>query len=108
MRLYDWTVTKDSGDKCGGAKKAPAGGKCLSSLVTNGVDSKLPSEHGGGWTAGKDATGAYLTQEGKGTYLRWDGKLGTEDFTSTMKLVITKLGKSAATFEFNQNSHFGF
>ena len=33
---------------------------------------------------------------------------GQEDFTSTMKLSISNLAGSAATFEFNKDSHFGF
>ena len=37
--------------------------------------------------------------QGTKTYLRWDGYMGTNDFTSRMKLVITELTQSAATFE---------
>ena len=98
MRLYEWKVTKDSGAGCGGAKKPVAAGKCATTLVAKGVNSRLPSEHGGGWTFDKDAQGnRFMTQEGKNTYLRYDGKLGNDDFTSTMRLSISKLGKSAAT-----------
>ena len=44
----------------------------------------------------------------QGTFLRWEQDLGTQDWTSTMSLVATALDGSAATFEFNGNSHFGF
>jgi len=71
-------------------------------------DVGAPVAHGGDWDSGSDDVGAYMTQSGTGTFLRWDGALGTGDFTSRMSIVITALGGSAATFEFNENSHFGF
>lgn len=79
-------------------------------LVVGGVMGSDPNEHGGAWTGGgSDATGGFITQQGTGTFLRFDmPTVGTGDWTSTMKIVLTSLGSSAATFEFNQNSHFGF
>jgi hypothetical protein len=66
------------------------------------------SEHGEEWSTGTDDSGAFLTQNGTGTYLRWPYDLGTSDFTSEMTIVIDELEGSAATFEFNGDSHFGF
>lgn len=69
-----------------------------------------PQEHGGDWSSGSDAEGGYITQQGTGTFLRFDmpTEAATGDWTSTMKIVLTNLDGSAATFEFNRNSHFGF
>ena len=69
---------------------------------TNGVDKFLASDCG--TTDVKCKTGKYL---------RWDGTLGSGDFKSEMKLQMTKLAKSAATFEIKtegdtKDSHFGF
>ena len=109
MRLYDWTVTMEAGSSSSGQTcTAASPASCATALVTKGVQGHLPSEHGGDWGTGSDASGNFMKQAGTKTYLRWDGNLGTEDFTSRMKLAIDKLSDSAATFEFNENSHFGF
>ena len=101
MRLYDWTVTMEAGSDSSGATCTAAGpAQCTTALVTNGVQGNLPTEHvGGTWGDGTDSFGKYMTQEGTGTFLRWDANLGTNAFTSRMKLAVTKLAGSAATFE---------
>ena len=39
-------------------------GQCTTKLVVKGVNSNLPSEHGGDWKAGTDAAGnKYMTQQ---------------------------------------------
>ena len=80
-------------------------------VVVNGVTNEPLTVIGDAWTAASDGFGGYITREGTNNYLRWEQDLGTEDFTSTMKLVVTNLYNSAATFEFNYNnawSNFGF
>ena len=109
VHLYDWTVTKDSGAGCGGAGAGGGGAckpgvaKCFTALVTKGVQGNLPTEHGGDWKSGSDGAGKFITQAGTKTYLRWDGKMCTNDFTSRMKIAIKDTVKnskgSAATFE---------
>ena len=85
---------------------------CTTVLVANGASSNDPYETGSGWTTGgSDANGGYLARQGTGNFLRYDTAgvpFGTSDFTSRMRLSITQLAGSAATFEFNGNSHFGF
>ena len=65
-----------------------------------------PQEHGGDWESGSDAEGSYITQEGTGTFLRFDMPqvASTGDWTSTMRIALDNLDGSAATFEFNRNS----
>ncbi len=81
---------------------------CQSVLVQDGSMTSAPGTVGGGWDVGSDTMGNYITQGGTGTFMRWEADLGTQDWTSTMSIVATDLDGSAATFEFNGNSHFGF
>jgi uncharacterized membrane protein len=86
-----------------------AGGDCVTAMVTAGAATETPGEEvGGQWTTGSDSNGGYMTQGGTGNFLRWDNELGTSDFTSRMSIKLMNLDGSAATFEFNRNSHFGF
>ena len=72
-------------------------------LVVNGVMNKPLTVIGGAWATGSDEFGSYITQVGENKYLRWEHDC-TGDFTSTMKLVVTGLCGSAASFEFKYNS----
>ena len=89
---------------CGGEAPGRAPPSCMAPLVRAGALNDLPGEVGGGWDAGSDSMGDYITQGGTGSFLRWENDFGTDDWTSTMSIVATNLDGSAATFEFNQNS----
>ena len=98
-------------DPCHGGQvggRGIGGAGCDATLVANGVLESDPREAGGGWESGSDSRGAYLTQNGPGTFLRWAYDLGTDDFTVDIALTLTELDGSAATFEINGDSHFGF
>ena len=85
-------------------------------VVVNGAMNEPLTVIGSTWAAGLDGFGSYIASSTGGCYascyLRWEHDLGTEDFTSTMNLVVTDLYNSATTFEFDYNSawgsHFGF
>ena len=74
-------------------------------VVKNGVTNKPLTVIGGDWATGSDEFGSYITQVGENKYLRWEHDC-PGDFTSTMKLVVTGLCGSAASFEFKYNSEW--
>ena len=84
------------------------GDECYASVVDGANFGHDANEVGDGWIAETDSFGAYLTRGGTGNFLRWQYNLGTDDFTVEIDLTLSSLSGSAATFELNGNSHFGF